>query len=432
MDAKQVAEEIGGFILSKVLEQKKTGGVMGLSGGVDSTCVAALAKRAFDRHNAKHPEHPLEVVGYLLPSNTNHPKDAEDGLKVAARLGIRHEILSIEAIVQNNPGALPYLSPGRNLITVSVADPKALGNNKLAVTYAYRLGARTKSFEQLCDEGKEIARQHNAKWSDTVTCARKVFAAGDLPATFEINCPTPKGQYPVYPRMVFLRREVLGPGSSPSPLPAGALEAKVGPGDELMSLPNPFLVGTETPPPIKARAVKTTHIPLKFLQYVNDQGEVAGTGTLRWPKNRAEEGKVVAGAVIVTGELVSLPAKGLAAARLVVPVTLGHNKAAGKLGVVFLKSPVEPGKACAVRELSDIAATTVIPKQPEDTPEYKPAKLFSIDITRAVKAVASGENKFNGLALRMVPDRGTDDGYTIRCDIPAAEEMHLEMDVYTE
>ena len=112
MDPKQVADEIGDFILRKVLEMKKTGGVIGLSGGVDSTCVAALAKRAFDRHNAKHPKHPLEVVGYLLPSNTNHPKDAEDGLKVATRLGIRHEVQSIEAIVEafktTNPEALGH------------------------------------------------------------------------------------------------------------------------------------------------------------------------------------------------------------------------------------------------------------------------------------------------------------------------------------
>ncbi len=140
MDAKQVAEEIGGFILSKVLEQKKTGGVMGLSGGVDSTCVAALAKRAFDRHNAKHPEHPLEVVGYLLPSNTNHPKDAEDGLKVAARLGIRHEILSIEAIVEafksTNPEALSHKYHRGNLtseIRAVVLHTKAATENKLVI-----------------------------------------------------------------------------------------------------------------------------------------------------------------------------------------------------------------------------------------------------------------------------------------------------------
>ena len=37
---------------------------------------------------------------------------------------------------------LPYLSPGKNTVTVSVADPEALGNNRLVVTYAYRLGSR--------------------------------------------------------------------------------------------------------------------------------------------------------------------------------------------------------------------------------------------------------------------------------------------------
>jgi hypothetical protein len=158
--------------------------------------------------------------------------------------------LKLEAIVQNNPGALPYLSPGRNVITVS-ADAKALGNNKLVVTYAYRCGSRTKSFEQLCNEGKEIAGQQDARWADTVTCARKVFAAKDLPATFEIDCPTPRGEYPVYPRMVFLEREVIAPASLPSPLPPGAVEARPAPGDELVSLPNPFLVGTETPAPVK-------------------------------------------------------------------------------------------------------------------------------------------------------------------------------------
>jgi NAD+ synthase len=100
MDPKRVADEIGDFILRKVLEMKKTGGVVGLSGGVDSTCVAALAKRAFDQHNAKCPQQPLEVVGFILPSRTNDPKDAEDGLKVASRLGIRHEVRSIEAIVE--------------------------------------------------------------------------------------------------------------------------------------------------------------------------------------------------------------------------------------------------------------------------------------------------------------------------------------------
>jgi NAD+ synthase len=140
MDAKQVAEEIGDFILRKVLEMRKTGGVLGLSGGVDSTCVAALAKRAFDRHNAKNPKPPLEVVGYILPSKTNDPKDAEDGLKVATRLGIRHEVCSIEAIVEafksTNAEALNHKYHRGNLtseIRAVVLHTKAATENKAVI-----------------------------------------------------------------------------------------------------------------------------------------------------------------------------------------------------------------------------------------------------------------------------------------------------------
>jgi hypothetical protein len=169
--------------------------------------------------------------------------------------------LKVEATVQNNPGALPYLSPGRNVVAVSVADPVALGQNKLVVTYGYRLGSRAKSFEQLCDEGKEIAKQHDAKWADTVTCVQRVFAAQDLPAAFEIDCPTPRGRYPVYPRMVFLRREVIAPGSTPLALPAGAKPGQAAPAAEVIGLPDPFLVGSEPPPPVKGRPVRTRKIP---------------------------------------------------------------------------------------------------------------------------------------------------------------------------
>jgi hypothetical protein len=123
-----------------------------------------------------------------------------------------------------------------------------LGQNRLAVTYAYRLGSRSKSFEQLYDEGNELAKGHGATWDKDVTCVQKVFRAADLPAKFEIDCPTPKGRCPVYPRMVFLRREVLAPTAAPAPLPAGAVQSKPADPAELQELPNPFLIGT-TPPP---------------------------------------------------------------------------------------------------------------------------------------------------------------------------------------
>jgi len=161
--------------------------------------------------------------------------------------------LRLTATVQNNPFALPFLSPGKNTVSVSVADPKALGDNRLVVTYAYRPGARNESYEQMYKEDKEIARAHNAKWETTPTVVQKVFTAKDLPATFEIDVPTPKDKYPVYPRMMFVRREVVGPDQKPLPLPEGAKQATTGLNDELKTLPSPLTTGINRPPAGDAR-----------------------------------------------------------------------------------------------------------------------------------------------------------------------------------
>jgi hypothetical protein len=154
----------------------------------------------------------------------------------------------LEATVQNNAGALPYLSPGRNVVTVSVADPAALGQNRLAVTYAYRLGSRKKSFEQMYGEDKEVAKGHDAAWDDKVICVQKIFGAGDLPATFTIDCPTPRGKFPVYPRMLLVRREVLMPGQTPLATPVPPSTSAAGPGEELATVPNPFGIGAMPSP----------------------------------------------------------------------------------------------------------------------------------------------------------------------------------------
>lgn len=99
MNPEKVADEIGSFILETVLGVGATGGVIGLSGGVDSTTTAALAKRAFDKHN-KYDAKKLELVGLLLPSKINNKKDAEDGETVAKKLGIRYETIEIEPVVK--------------------------------------------------------------------------------------------------------------------------------------------------------------------------------------------------------------------------------------------------------------------------------------------------------------------------------------------
>jgi NAD+ synthase len=107
MNPELVADQIGNFLLDEIIEEGKTGGVVGLSGGVDSTCTAALTKRIFDKNHGYYelgidrPQRiPLELVGYLLPSKLNAKADEDDGRKVAERLGIRYELINIEPLVQ--------------------------------------------------------------------------------------------------------------------------------------------------------------------------------------------------------------------------------------------------------------------------------------------------------------------------------------------
>jgi hypothetical protein len=360
---------------------------------------------------------------------------AKGKLDALVKVTFSHPLKSLKLAVdvQNNPGALPYLSPGKNIVAVSALDPKSLGNNKLVVTYAYRLGSRAKSFDQLCDEGKEIAKQHNAHWSNTITYAQKTFTAKDLPATFEIDCPTPKGEYPVYPRMIMVRREIIAANSSPLPLPDGAVPATPASSDELATLPNPFLIGSEPPVPVKVRAVKTARIPLEYLQFCDEKGQLSDKGTLGWPKVATERGKVIAAAVEYTGQLQGLPApKDLAAARLVFPVVLGHNKASEKVGAVFLPSPPEKGKPLSFKDLDNIAGFAIIPPQPSDTPTYNPPKPVTMDVTRSLKSIAAGESHFNGIALRIIPDRSTDDGWTVRCQVSPTTPAYLEIDTYAD
>jgi len=141
INSEQVADEIGNYLVRIAVKVGARGGVLGLSGGVDSTTTAALAKRGFDKYNANPMnKDKLEVVGYLLPSNTNNSEDLEDGLKVSYRLGLRNETQNIEPIVEahrfTNPEALKNNYDKGNLmsrIRANVLSTKAATERKVVL-----------------------------------------------------------------------------------------------------------------------------------------------------------------------------------------------------------------------------------------------------------------------------------------------------------
>ncbi len=341
------------------------------------------------------------------------------------RITFRKPIRALEltSVVQHNQEALPYLAPGENTITISAANPKALGPNRLLVTYAYCLGWRDRTPEEIYDRGAEIARAHYATWHKQPVVVQKVVDR--LPYTFQIPIPTPKGKQPVYPRMVFLRREVLAPGQEPLPVPAAPSEPRVGPEETLATLPVPWLVGTRIPEPPPPRPTERTVLQPTALSYVSKQGEVFEHQFVKWLKDNSD-----AWVLLARFPTDRLPeARQLAAARLVLYVHEAHDQAPMQVAAVMLQSPFEPGRPYDFANLGQTAGWTIVQRGQGPAAPFVPPRHYEIDVTRAVRAWIGGEQP-HGLGVRIVPNRGVDDGWTVRFTPAKEKPVELEIETY--
>ncbi|MEM2320300.1 MAG: NAD+ synthase [Candidatus Bathyarchaeia archaeon] len=89
LDFERTANEIVDFIRGVVEGSGASGVVLGLSGGVDSSLVAALCTRALGGDR---------VLGVIMPTNFTPKEDVEDALELAGILGIRHVTVNIDEI----------------------------------------------------------------------------------------------------------------------------------------------------------------------------------------------------------------------------------------------------------------------------------------------------------------------------------------------
>jgi NAD+ synthase len=83
----QLANKLTDWIKERVIEAKKTGTVVGLSGGIDSAVVAVLCKRAF----------PDTTLAAIMPCYGNK-MDVVHAYKVAQKFDIRTELINFETV----------------------------------------------------------------------------------------------------------------------------------------------------------------------------------------------------------------------------------------------------------------------------------------------------------------------------------------------
>ena len=91
MDWERVVEEICKFIKEYVDKSNANGVIIGLSGGIDSSTVAFLCKRALGEK---------KVLGLIMPEKgVTREEDVEDALSIAEMLGIEFKIIEINEIL---------------------------------------------------------------------------------------------------------------------------------------------------------------------------------------------------------------------------------------------------------------------------------------------------------------------------------------------
>ncbi len=92
IDPVQELDVLSEFIVGQVNSFRKKGVVVGLSGGIDSACIAAVAAHALGKE---------KVVGLILPESESNPISSEYATKHAQALGIEHRQIDITPTVDS-------------------------------------------------------------------------------------------------------------------------------------------------------------------------------------------------------------------------------------------------------------------------------------------------------------------------------------------
>ncbi|MEM1514651.1 MAG: NAD+ synthase [Candidatus Bathyarchaeia archaeon] len=125
VDPEKTMDEITSFIRGVVGSSGASGVVLGLSGGIDSSLVAALCTRAIGSDR---------VLGIIMPTSFTPNEDIEDAAELAKTLGIKYIIVNIDGIVDSFIRSL-NVDPNDSRVRMPLANLRA--RVRMAILYFY-------------------------------------------------------------------------------------------------------------------------------------------------------------------------------------------------------------------------------------------------------------------------------------------------------
>ena len=136
LDPKQNIEDVHDKIVNGIKEFVCAAGarsvVLGLSGGIDSALVAALATEALGGDN---------VMGFIMPSEFSTVHSVQDAVDLAENLGIKYHIVPIASIYNRFMKELAPVFGPSNKWNVAEENLQARIRGSLLMAYANKFGA---------------------------------------------------------------------------------------------------------------------------------------------------------------------------------------------------------------------------------------------------------------------------------------------------
>jgi len=149
LDCEKTVAYLTDWLAERISQANKAGGVVGLSGGIDSSVTAALLKRACGENS----------LGMIMPCESN-PEDRNDAILAAEEIGIDYEEVELDSVYNKLLEKLLKVFPQEDKIAAANIKPR------LRMTALYYIANKKDYLVVGTDNWSELTTGYFTKFGD--------------------------------------------------------------------------------------------------------------------------------------------------------------------------------------------------------------------------------------------------------------------------